>query len=76
MDSKRRESTIPSTRFPRSLRGRNGRREKEELSADELAQRIATTLNAQDGKIEILLPIIWLADENEFTIRWIDQFRN
>ncbi len=53
-----------------------GRREKEELDRDELARRIATPLDAQDGKIEILLPIIWLANENEFTIRWIDQFRN
>lgn len=52
------------------------RREAEKLPPQELAQRVAMSLVQREGKVEILLPMPWLAQQDELTFRWIDLYRN
>ena len=46
------------------------------MSKQELADRVGVQFRAVDNGIETELPMPWLAEESEFTIRWIDLYRN
>ena len=46
------------------------------LSKEELAERVGMQFNVADNGLEAELPMTWLAEEREFTLRWIDLYRN
>ena len=53
-----------------------GRQSLEGLSEEELAERVGLQIKTAESGIEIELPMTWLAEESEITIRWIDLYRN
>ena len=53
-----------------------GREALEGLSEQELAERVGVEFRVVDNYVETELPMQWLAEESEFTIRWIDLYRN
>lgn len=53
-----------------------GRDALDGLSNEELNDRVGVQFRVVDNGIETELPMPWLAEENEFTIRWIDLYRN
>ena len=46
------------------------------LEKDERQSRYGIVVRKDAEHIEIVLPMVWLAGEDGFTIRWVDLFRN
>ena len=47
-----------------------------DLTPEQLREKLGLHLKQSESAIEIELPMNWLAEESEFTLRWIDVYRN
>ncbi len=53
-----------------------GREQLGDLDKQALAEKVGMEVEKVGDAVEIQLPITWLSGENEFTIRWVDLYRN